>query len=74
MGEETRTVPLSQSRTEMTEMLLPDSTNALGRALGGVVLHWMDLCVDSIREPSRYAVRGPSVLSYISLVRTDTKR
>ncbi len=42
MGEES--VPLSKSHTEMTEMLLPDSTNALGRALGGVVLHWMDIC------------------------------
>ena len=42
MGEET--APLSKSHTEMTEMLLPDSTNALGRALGGVVLHWMDIC------------------------------
>lgn len=43
MGEN-ETVPLSESHTEMTEMLLPDSTNALGRALGGVVLHWMDIC------------------------------
>jgi acyl-CoA hydrolase len=28
----------------MTEMLLPNDTNNLGRALGGVVLHWMDIC------------------------------
>lgn len=42
--EDRETVPLSQSHTEMTEMLLPDDTNALGRALGGVVLHWMDIC------------------------------
>jgi len=35
---------LGASRTEMTEMLLPNETNALGRALGGVVLHWMDIC------------------------------
>ena len=44
MGEETASVPLSKSQTEMTEMVLPDDTNALGRALGGVVLHWMDIC------------------------------
>ena len=25
-------------------MLLPNETNTLGRALGGVVLHWMDIC------------------------------
>lgn len=35
---------LADSRTEMTEMLLPNETNALGRALGGAVLHWMDIC------------------------------
>jgi acyl-CoA hydrolase len=36
--------PLAASRTEMTEMVLPNETNSLGRALGGVVLHWMDIC------------------------------
>lgn len=35
---------LADSYTEMTEMLLPNDTNNLGRALGGTVLHWMDLC------------------------------
>lgn len=35
---------LSDSYTEMTELLLPNDTNNLGRALGGAVLHWMDLC------------------------------
>ena len=35
---------LAESHTEMTEMLLPNETNTLGRALGGVVLHWMDIC------------------------------
>lgn len=38
------TARLSDSRTEMTELLLPDETNMLGRALGGTVLHWMDIC------------------------------
>ena len=36
--------PLAASKTEMTEMVLPNETNTLGRALGGVVLHWMDIC------------------------------
>lgn len=40
----TATEPLSKSHTEMTELLMPDDTNFLGRALGGVVLHWMDIC------------------------------
>ncbi|MDR9381336.1 MAG: acyl-CoA thioesterase [Natronomonas sp.] len=35
---------LSDSMTEMTEILLPNETNTLGRALGGTVLHWMDIC------------------------------
>ncbi|AHG03669.1 acyl-CoA hydrolase [Halobacterium sp. DL1] len=35
---------LLDSYTEMTEMLLPNDTNNLGRALGGAVLHWMDIC------------------------------
>jgi acyl-CoA hydrolase len=57
MGEN-ETVPLSESHTEMTEMLLPDSTNALGRALGGVVLHWMDICgaISAMRFANRQCV------------------
>ncbi|MFC6988714.1 acyl-CoA thioesterase [Haloplanus sp. GCM10025708] len=38
------TTTLAESHTEMTELLLPNDTNNLGRALGGVVLHWMDVC------------------------------
>jgi acyl-CoA hydrolase len=37
-------VRLSSSHTEMTELLMPDDTNFFGRALGGAVLHWMDIC------------------------------
>ncbi|WP_336326234.1 acyl-CoA thioesterase [Halovenus sp. HT40] len=44
MAENTDTATLTSSYTEMTEMLLPNDTNALGRALGGAVLHWMDIC------------------------------
>ncbi|AXG07681.1 acyl-CoA thioesterase [Haloplanus rubicundus] len=35
---------LAESHTEMTEIVLPNDTNTHGRALGGVVLHWMDVC------------------------------
>ncbi|SNR46958.1 acyl-CoA thioesterase [Halorubrum vacuolatum] len=35
---------LADSYTEMTELLFPNETNNLGRALGGTVLHWMDIC------------------------------
>lgn len=37
------TATLAESHTEMTEMLLPNDTSTFGRALGGVVLHWMDI-------------------------------
>jgi acyl-CoA hydrolase len=42
MTEETAT--LAESHTEMTEIVLPNDTNTYGRALGGAVLHWMDVC------------------------------
>ncbi|SDJ20853.1 Acyl-CoA hydrolase [Halovenus aranensis] len=58
MDETREPVPLSESQTEMTEMLLPDSTNDLGRALGGVVLHWMDICgaISAMRFANRQCV------------------
>lgn len=37
-------VSLADSHTEMSEILMPNHTNNLGRALGGSVLHWMDIC------------------------------
>jgi acyl-CoA hydrolase len=42
----------------MTELLLPNDTNSLGRALGGVVLHWMDVCgaVAAMRFSNRQCV------------------
>ncbi len=43
-SEAARECTLMDSYTEMTEVLLPNDTNNLGRALGGVVLHWMDMC------------------------------
>jgi|GEM_PF-97772 len=51
-------VTLAASYTEMTELLLPNDTNNLGRALGGAVLHWMDICgaIASMRFSSRQCV------------------
>jgi len=34
----------SQSRTIMTELVLPNDTNALGNLMGGNLLKWMDIC------------------------------
>jgi acyl-CoA hydrolase len=52
------TATLAESHTEMTELLLPNDTNNLGRALGGAVLHWMDICgaVASMRFSNRQVV------------------
>lgn len=36
--------PASESLTEMTEILLPSDTNALGTAFGGKVMQWIDVC------------------------------
>jgi acyl-CoA hydrolase len=49
---------LAESRTEMTELLLPNDTNQFGRALGGAVLHWMDVCaaVSAMRFSNRQCV------------------
>ena len=54
----TATATLAESYTEMTEMLLPNDTNNLGRALGGAVLHWMDICgaIAGMRFASRQVV------------------
>jgi acyl-CoA hydrolase len=32
-----------ESATEMVQIVLPNDTNALGNALGGRVMHWIDL-------------------------------
>ena len=52
------TATLMDSYTEMTELLLPNDTNNLGRALGGVVLHWMDICgaISAMRFSNRQCV------------------
>jgi acyl-CoA hydrolase len=49
---------LAESHTEMTEYLLPNDTNNLGRALGGAVLHWMDICgaIAAMRFSNRQVV------------------
>ncbi|WP_323674190.1 acyl-CoA thioesterase [Halorubellus sp. PRR65] len=41
---DSETTSLAESYTELSEILMPDDTNNLGRALGGAVLHWMDIC------------------------------
>lgn len=40
---ELKAKPVSASRSEMTEIVLPAQTNPLGKLLGGQVMHWVDM-------------------------------
>ena len=35
---------ISESITIMTELVLPNHTNQLGKLLGGQLMHWIDIC------------------------------
>jgi acyl-CoA hydrolase len=35
---------ISDSVTIMTELILPNHTNQLGKLLGGQLMHWIDIC------------------------------
>jgi acyl-CoA hydrolase len=35
--------PISESKSEMIELVLPNDTNPLGALLGGRLMHWIDL-------------------------------
>ena len=50
--------PPSESFTEMTELVLPQHTNAIGTAFGGVIMSWIDICssIAAIRHCGRVCV------------------
>ena len=35
---------VASSHTEMTEIVMPNDANPLGNAMGGRVMHWIDIC------------------------------
>ncbi len=35
---------VKESRVEMTEIVMPNDANPLGNAMGGRVMHWIDVC------------------------------
>ena len=37
-------VPVSRTRVEMTQLVLPEHTNAMGTIFGGQVAAWIDIC------------------------------
>ena len=36
--------PVSASRVEMTEIVMPNDANPLGNVMGGRIMHWADIC------------------------------
>jgi acyl-CoA hydrolase len=50
--------PVSESKSEMTEIVLPNDTNPLGVLLGGRLLHWIDLAgaLAAQRHSNSYSV------------------
>ena len=48
----------SESFTEMTELVLPQHTNAIETAFGGVIMSWIDICcsIAAMRHCGRVSV------------------
>jgi acyl-CoA hydrolase len=40
----TKVKKVSESQITMTELVLPNHTNQLGKLLGGQLMHWIDIC------------------------------
>jgi acyl-CoA hydrolase len=40
----TKVKKVSESQVTMTELVLPNHTNQLGKLLGGQLMHWIDIC------------------------------
>ncbi len=51
-------IPVHQSQTLMTELVLPQHTNNLGSVFGGVIMSWIDICaaIAGSRHASRQVV------------------
>lgn len=43
MADDLTPVPVSQSKVTMTELVLPQHTNALDSVFGGVIMSWIDI-------------------------------
>ena len=50
--------PVSESKSEMIELVLPNDTNPLGALLGGRLMHWIDLAaaMAAHRHSRQYAL------------------
>ena len=64
--------PVHESQSEMTELILPNDTNALHGLLGGRLMHWMDIAAAmAAHRHSRHYVVTASVdhLDFVSSAR-----
>ena len=43
MSQELKSKRVSESKTVMTEMVMPNDTNPMGNLMGGNLLRWMDI-------------------------------
>src|SRR5438309_6228595 len=57
-GHNLTPLPVSQSQSEMNEIVLPNDANPLGALLGGRLMHWIDLAaaLAAHRHSRAYAV------------------
>lgn len=58
-------VPVSSTRVEMTQLVLPEHTNAIGTIFGGQVAAWIDICAAIAAQ--RFCRRQVVTLSIDSL-------
>lgn len=58
-------VPVSRTRVEMTQLVLPEHTNAIGTIFGGQVAAWIDICAAIAAQ--RFCRRQVVTLSIDSL-------
>src|SRR5438477_6514248 len=82
---EVRGKPVSASRSEMTEIVLPAQTNPLGKLLGGQVMHFVDMAaaLAAHRHSNSYVVtasvdyidfRNPVNLGEIVILKSQVNR
>ncbi len=64
-GNERPTRPVAASVVEMTEIVYPNDANPLGNAMGGRVMHWMDVC--AAVAAGRHA-RTPVVTAHVDQI------
>ena len=64
-GEVGQARSVSASKVEMTEIVYPNDANPLGNAMGGRVMHWMDVC--AAVAAGRHA-RTPVVTAHVDQI------